>query len=143
VGSIFYYFDRFWYTCQISINILVANEIVDEEKRIKKEMLLLKVDFEKAYDSIDLNYLNLVMIHMNLPTLWRKWISECIGTATALVLVNGSPIEEFPIERGLRQGDPLSPFLFLLEAEGFNILMKALVNANLYRGYNVGRQVNV
>ncbi|MCI25992.1 RNA-directed DNA polymerase (Reverse transcriptase), partial [Trifolium medium] len=40
---------------------------------------------------------------MSFPTLWRKWISKCVCTATASVLVNGSPTEEFPMERGLRQ----------------------------------------
>jgi len=53
--------------------------------------------------------------------------------------VNGIPTEEFPFERGLRQGDPLSPFLFLLAAEGFNVLMKEMVGANLFKGYPVGR----
>ena len=55
------------------------------------------------------------------------------------VLVNGSPTDEFNIERGLRQGDPLSPFLFLLAAEGFNVLMLSLMEAGLFHGYKVGR----
>ena len=115
-----------------------ANEVVDEAKRMNKELLLFKVDFEKVYDSVDLRYLDTVMVKMNFPTIWRKWINECVGTATALVLVNGCQAEEFPIERGLRQGDPLSPFLFLLASEGFNVLMKAVVEAHLFHGYGVG-----
>ena len=122
---------------QILDGVLIANEVVDEAKRLKKELLLFKVDFEKAYDSVDLNYLNVVMQNMNFPTTWRKWIKECVGTASASVLVNGCPTEEFPIERGLRQGDPLSPFLFLLVAEGFDVLMKALVSHNLFQPYRV------
>jgi len=104
---------------------------------MNKEMLL---DFEKSYDSVDLNYLNSVMVKMNFPTLWRKWIYKCIGTTTASVLVNGSPTKEFPIERGLRQEGPLSPFLFLLAAEGFDVLMKALVSNNLFQPHGVGSQ---
>ena len=125
---------------QILDGILVANEVVDEARRLKKELLLFKGDFEKDYDSVDLNYLNAVMNNMNFPTLWRKWIMKCVGTATASVLVNGSPTEEFSLERGLRQGDPLSPFLFLLAAEGFDVLMKALTSNNLFRPYGVGRE---
>jgi hypothetical protein len=123
---------------QILDGTLVANEAVDETRRLNKEMLLFKVDFEKAYDSVDLNYLDTVMHKMNFPTLWRKWMSECIGTATASVLVNGCPTDEFPMERGLRQGDPLSPFLFLLAAEGFNVLMMSIIEAGLFCGYFVG-----
>ena len=123
---------------QILDGILVANEIVDEARRCKKELLLFKVDFEKAYDSIDWGYLQEVMRKMGFPTLWRKLIKECVGSATASILVNGSPTDEFPLGRGLRQGDPLSPFLFLLAAEGFNVLMKALSENNLFSGYTVG-----
>ena len=90
-----------------------------------KEFLLFKVDFEKAYDSVDLNYLEMVMVKMNFPTVWRKWISECVGTAKVSVLVNGCPTEEFPIERGLA-------------VEGFNVLMKAMVGAHLFNGFSVG-----
>jgi len=111
---------------QILDEILIANEVVDDAKRANKELLMFKVDFEKAYDSVDLKYLDMVMGHMNFPTLWRKWINECIGTAKAS-------------ERGLRQGDPLSPFLFLIAAEGFNALMNALVGAEIFKGYDIGR----
>jgi len=75
---------------------------------------------------------------MNFPTLWRKWIMECISTASASVLVNGSPTDEFKFERRLRQGDPLSPFLFLIAAEGLNVMMKALVEVGLFSGNKVG-----
>lgn len=61
--------------------ILIANEVMDEARRLKKDMLLFKVDFEKAYDSVDFRYLDSVMIQMNFPTLWRKWIFECVGSA--------------------------------------------------------------
>jgi hypothetical protein len=74
--------------------------------------VLFKVDFEKAYDSMDWGYLDVVMGRMSFPTLWRKWIKECFSTATTSMLVNGSPTDEFSLERGLRQGDHLSPFLF-------------------------------
>ena len=54
------------------------------------------------------------------------------------MLVNGSPTVEFPLKRGLRQGDPLSPFLFLLAAEGLNVLMKVVVDSHLFTGYCFG-----
>ncbi|CAJ2672661.1 unnamed protein product [Trifolium pratense] len=119
---------------QILDGILIANEIVDEARKSKKDLMLFKVDFEKAYDSVDWGYLDDVMGRMSFPTLWRKWIRECVGTATTFVLVNGSPTDEFPLRRGLRQGDPLSPFLFLLAAEGLNVLMEAMVARNLFTG---------
>ncbi|GAU51587.1 hypothetical protein TSUD_414310 [Trifolium subterraneum] len=128
---------------QILDGILIANEVVDEARRSKKDLMLFKVDFEKAYDSVDWGYLDSVMGSMGFPTLWRKWIRECVCTATTSVLVNGSPTDEFPLERGLRQGDPLSPFLFLLAAEGLHVLMEALVERNLFSGYSMGSEAPV
>jgi len=79
---------------------------------------------------------------MGFPTLWRKLIKECIGTTTASVLVNGSPTNEFSLGRSLRQGDPLSPFLFLLAVEGFNVLMESLSVNNLFSSYKVGSSLS-
>ena len=123
---------------QIMDGLLIANEAVDEARKLKKELMLFKVDFEKAYDLINWIYLETVMSQIGFPTLWRKWKKECIGTASASMLVNGSPTAEFPLKRGLRQGDPLSPFLFLLVAEGLNVLMKAVVDSNLFTGSKFG-----
>ena len=128
---------------QILDGILIANEVVDEARKLKKELMLFKVDFEKAYDSVDWGYLDSVMEGMSFPVLWRKWIRECVGTATASVLVNGCPTDEFHLHRGLSQGDPLSPFLFLIAAEGLNILMKSMDDNNLFTRYTVGTANNV
>ena len=128
---------------QILDGILIANEVVDEARKLRKELMLFKVDFEKAYDSVDWGYLDSVMKGMSFPVLWRKWIRECVGTATTSVLVNGCPTDEFHLHRGLRQGDPLSLFFFLIAAEGLNILMKSMVDNNLFTGYTVGTVNNV
>ncbi|MCI45686.1 LINE-1 reverse transcriptase like, partial [Trifolium medium] len=62
---------------QILDGILIANKVVDEARKSKKDLLLFKVDFEKAYDFVDWGYLDDVMGRMAFPTLWRKWIKEC------------------------------------------------------------------
>jgi hypothetical protein len=124
---------------QILDGVMIANEVIEEAKRLNKEVVFLKVDFEKAYDSVDWDFLEFVMRKMNFPLKWRKWIRESISTAMMSVLINGSPTKEFKMERGLRQGDPLSPFLFLLVAEGFNVLMSKAVSDREFVGYGVGR----
>jgi len=95
---------------QILDDSLIDNKFVDEARKCKKELLLFKADFNMAYDFVCWNYFEAVMGKMMFPTLWRKRIKECIGTATTSVLVNGRSVEEFRMERGLRQGHPLSPF---------------------------------
>ncbi|PNX86587.1 cysteine-rich receptor-like protein kinase, partial [Trifolium pratense] len=91
---------------QILDGILIANEVVDDARRSKKELMLFKVDFEKAYDSVDWGYLDASYGENGLPNL-------------------------------VEEGDPLSPFLFLLAAEGLHVLMEAMVESNLFTGYRV------
>jgi hypothetical protein len=82
---------------QILDGVLIANEIVDEAKRKKKEALMFKVDFVKAFDSVDLNFLDFVMQKMGFHEKWRSWIVECLKTNSISVPVNGSPLKEFKI----------------------------------------------
>lgn len=125
---------------QILDGILIVNEMVDEAHKSNKELIIFKVDFKKAYDSVCLRYLDAVMCKMVFSVLWRKWIKECVTTTTASVLVNDSPTDEFPLKRGVRQGYPLSPFLFLLAAEGLNVMMKSMVENSLFTGFGVGNR---
>nr|GFA15887.1 putative ribonuclease H protein At1g65750 family [Tanacetum cinerariifolium] len=69
---------------------------------------------------------------------WCKWIKSCLKSASMSVLVNGSPTEEFGFERGVRQGDPLSPFIFLLVAEGLNAIVSEAVSKGIFKGIEVG-----
>ncbi|XP_020223262.1 uncharacterized protein LOC109805546 [Cajanus cajan] len=122
-------------------SVLIANEILEEAKRKKKQCLLFKVDFEKAYDSVNWEYIFFVMEKMRFPISWRRWIAECLATARVSVLVNGSPSSEFGVGRGLRQGDPLALFLYLITVEGLSSLMSKAVQEYVFTGYMVGGDV--
>ncbi|XP_071704508.1 uncharacterized protein [Rutidosis leptorrhynchoides] len=116
---------------------LIANEMVDFLKTNKKKSFLFKVDFEKAFDSLKWNFLLEVMKSMGFGCKWMKWILSCLTSASISILVNDAPTNEFSLGRGVRQGYPLSPFLFLLAAEGLNILTKAAIEKGLFKGVEV------
>ncbi|GJU96538.1 RNA-directed DNA polymerase, eukaryota, reverse transcriptase zinc-binding domain protein [Tanacetum coccineum] len=90
------------------------------KKKKKTRVLIFKEDFEKAFDSISWNYLDHILDSLRFGLKWRSWIKTCLSYSRASILVNGSPTFEFSINRDLRQGDPLSPFLFILVMEGLH-----------------------
>jgi hypothetical protein len=108
---------------QILDGVLVVNELLDLAKRRKDKCLMFKVDFERAYDTVNWNFLDYMLGRMGFADGWRRWIRACVFQSTMSVLVNGSPTGDFTVCKGLRQGDPLSPFLFLIVAEGLTGLM--------------------
>ncbi|GKU98851.1 hypothetical protein SLEP1_g11790 [Rubroshorea leprosula] len=79
-----------------------------------------------------------MMSRMGFCDIWRKWIKECLSSSTVSVLVNGSATKEFKVSKGLRQGDPLSPFLFLFVAEGLNGIINSVVSKSLFNGVQEG-----
>lgn len=118
--------------------ILIANEIVDWWKKTKRRGIILKLDFEKAYDSVNWSFLLAMMKNLGFGAKWLSWVQECISNIRVSVLVNGSPTSEFSPSRGIRQGDPLSPFLFNIVVEGLNILLTRARELNLFKGGVIG-----
>jgi hypothetical protein len=107
--------------------VVVVNEVVDLAKRARKECLIFKVDFAKAYDSVSWSFLDYMLQRFGFGVKWRAWMKMCVCNGNLSVLVNGSPTEQVSISRGLKQGDPLAPFLFLIVAEGLGSLMHKAV----------------
>ncbi|KAJ0469831.1 putative RNA-directed DNA polymerase [Helianthus annuus] len=96
---------------------LVLNEFISWAKKSGEKAFMFKIDFEKAYDNVNWDFLMSVMDQMGFPSRWCLWVRGIIQSARSAVLVNGSPTFEFECQKGLRQGDPLSPFLFLIVME--------------------------
>ncbi|GKV19324.1 hypothetical protein SLEP1_g29604 [Rubroshorea leprosula] len=122
----------------IADGIIITNELIHDAKRRKWPTLIFKADFEKAYDSVNWCFLDCMLQKLGFCEKWRLWIQECLASATTSVLVNGSPTEEFKMSKGLRQGDPLAPFLFLVVAEALNGLIIKAVEEGMLTGVRVG-----
>ncbi|GKE55918.1 reverse transcriptase domain, reverse transcriptase zinc-binding domain protein [Tanacetum coccineum] len=75
-----------------------------------------------------------IMKRMGFEEKWCKWVDSCLRSSSMSILVNGSPSEEFVFEKGVRQGDPLSPFLFILATEGLNAIVTEAVEKGIFRG---------
>lgn len=106
----------------------MINELVDFARRNEKELFLFKVDFEKVFDSVSWDYLLYNLKRMKFGT---KWIKACVCSNSLFKPnLNGSSTVVFQAKRGLREGDPFSPFLFNFVVEDLASLLKN-VRSNL------------
>ncbi|GKV34650.1 hypothetical protein SLEP1_g43008 [Rubroshorea leprosula] len=124
---------------QLVDSVIIANEIIDEAQKRKKKGFVFKADFEKAYDKVCWEFLDYMMLRMGFGQKWKNWINECLKTAEVLVLLNGSTTRQFKMQRGLRQGDPLSPFLFFIVVEGLNGIISSAASLGMVNGIEIGQ----
>lgn len=89
------------------------------------------MDFAQAYNCVDLNYLRFMLKSMGFRVKWMMCIEVAVFTSIMSISVNGSPTEEFQGSRGLRQGDPLSSFLFTIMVEGLAGMVRKVVCGGL------------
>ena len=124
---------------QILDNILVANEAVEDYRKTGRFGVVFKIDFKKAYDFVEWGFLDFVLERKGFGSLWRKWITGCLSTASFSIFINGRPRGKFRGSRGLRQGDPLSHFLFTLVADALGRLIDKATQCRVIRSFIVGK----
>jgi hypothetical protein len=105
----------------------------------KLQAMILNIDLKKAYDCISWDYIRLVLLQCRFGLPMTNWIMGCITTTTYVALINGEPTDFFNGERGLRQGCPLSPLLFILIMEGLSLALKKRQEEGLVTGIKVTR----
>jgi len=124
-------------------NVMVAIEVLHFMKaktRGEDRYVALKLDINKAYDRMDWNYLRAVMNKMGFHNRWIHWMSMCVESVDYFVLVNGTQVGPIIPGRGLRQGDPLSPYLFIIFAEGLSSLIRDAETRDILTGTKVCHQ---
>lgn len=126
----------------ITNNVLVAFEAMHQinlKKSGAEGEMALKIDRSKAYDRVECTCLEKIMEKLGFHSRWRSLMMQCISSVSYAIRVSGKPSGHIIPSRGLRQGDPFSPYLFLICAEGLSTLIKKAAVDGLLVGVSVCR----
>jgi hypothetical protein len=109
-------------------------QTIHELKRKKQKDIILKLDFEKAYDKVNWDFLQQVLRMKGFPNMWCQWMERVVSKGSVCVQVNDNLGHFFQTKKGLRQGDPLSPVLFNLVADMLAVLIERSKGMGFFDG---------
>ena len=128
----------------ISSNVVMLRDILDYIERTDEAAILVSLDQEKAFDCVDRSFLSDLLCHLGFGPIFRKWVYILYEGAFMQIILNGWLTEGIPLRRGVRQGDPLSPLLYVLCVEALACQIR---NCPEIRGFLLpgarGRQAKV
>ncbi|CAL1385774.1 unnamed protein product [Linum trigynum] len=127
---------------QISEAGLIANEIIDSRRKSNKPGLMFKLDLEKAFDNVSWDCLFKILSNLGFPQKWQNWIRGAMCSPVLSILVNGESHGFFSSSKGLRQGDPLSPGLFVLVMDVLSFMLGKLREKGKFRGFFIDEEQN-
>ncbi|CAN1159330.1 LINE-1 retrotransposable element ORF2 protein [Linum perenne] len=118
----------------ISDNVILAHELLSRySQKTVSPRCALKIDLMKAFDSVEWGYIGDMLVAMGFPGRYIRWIMVCFNSTRFSVNLNGSLFGYFPAKRGLRQGDPISPYLFVIAMQGLDYLFSEAAANNLFQ----------
>ena len=126
----------------ITDNALIAFECVHAIQKGQSErtnFCAYKLDMSKAYDRADWNFMEGIMARLGFHEQWIRWVMVCATSVRYAVKFNGNMLRSFTPSRGLRQGDPLSPYLFILCAEGLSAMLQKAEAEEKIKGFCICR----
>jgi hypothetical protein len=128
----------------ITDNALVAFECIhalQSGSPARAKFCAYKLDMAKAYDRVDWRFMEGVLAKLGFHSQWIQWVMACVTTIRYSIRFNGHLLDSFGPSRGLRQGDPLSPYLFLFVAGGLSCLIRRQIEIGSLRELHICRRV--
>ncbi|KAL0848127.1 hypothetical protein Bca101_021374 [Brassica carinata] len=126
----------------IQDNILLAHELLhalNSNNKCSEDFIAVKTDISKAYDRVEWSFLRMAMKTLGFSEQWCELIMACVTSAQYQVLINGTPYGEIKPSRGLRQGDPISPYLFVICTEMLVQMLSKAEEKKYITGLKVAR----
>jgi hypothetical protein len=124
-------------------SVVVAREVVHTMHKNKKPGIILKLDYEKSYDRVDLDFLFEIIKTRGLNSRWVDWIEKVVKGGSVGVTLNGNDSSFFKTGKGLRQGDPLSPTLYNLEEDVLTRMLGKASDNHLIKGLASSNRIEV